>query len=90
MKLKILLMQSTLNCLTMYVRFSTVCWLDNTKQTTGKTLPYLDAKTLRGKTELTYLSEGKIIDNGTKVILVDDETLEKFLTSLFAVIWVAF
>ena len=33
----------------------------------------MDAKTLRGKTDITYLSEGKVVDCGTKVILVDGE-----------------
>ena len=56
-----------------YIRLSMVCWLDDTKKTSGETLPYLDAKTLRGKTDITYLSEGKLVDCGTKVILVDGE-----------------
>ena len=56
-----------------YIRLSTVCWLGDTKKTSGETLPYLDAKTLRGKTDITYLSEGKVVDCGTKVILVDGE-----------------
>jgi len=47
--------------------------LGDTKKTSGETLPYLDAKTLRGKTDITYLSEGKVVDCGTKVILVDGE-----------------
>ena len=56
-----------------YIRLSTVCWLGDIKKTSGETLPYLDAKTLRGKTDITYLSEGKVVDCGTKVILVDGE-----------------
>ena len=56
-----------------YIRLSTVCWLSDTKKTNGETLPYLDAKTLRGKTDITYLNEGKVVDCGTKVILVDGE-----------------
>ena len=56
-----------------YIRLSTVCWLDDTKKTSGETLPYLDAKTLRGKTDIAYLNEGKVVDCGTKVILVDGE-----------------
>lgn len=56
-----------------YIRLSTVCWLGDTKKTSGETLPYLDAKTLRGKTDIAYLNEGKIVDCGTKVILVDGE-----------------
>ena len=56
-----------------YIRLSTVCWLGDTKKTSGETLPYLDAKTLRGKTDIAYLNEGKVVDYGTKVILVDGE-----------------
>ena len=55
------------------IRLSTVCWLGDTKKTSGETLPYLDAKTLRGKTDIAYLNEGKVVDYGTKVILVDGE-----------------
>lgn len=56
-----------------YIRLSTVCWLDDTAKATGETLPYLDAKTLRGKAELSYMNEGKVVSAGTKVILVDGE-----------------
>ena len=56
-----------------YIRLCTVCWLDDVKKSIGEKLPYLDAKTLRGKTDLTYLTEGKIVDIETKVILVDGE-----------------
>lgn len=56
-----------------YIRLCTVCWLDDIKKSVGEKLPYLDAKTLRGKTDLTYLDEGKIVDVNTKVILVDGE-----------------
>lgn len=56
-----------------YIRLCTVCWLDDIKKSVGNKLPYLDAKTLRGKTDLTYLDEGKIVDVNTKVILVDGE-----------------
>lgn len=56
-----------------YIRLATVCWLGDTKKSVGEKLPYLDAKTLRMKNDLTYLTEGKIVDIGTKVILVDGE-----------------
>ena len=52
---------------------SMVCWLDDVKKSIGEKLPYLDAKTLRRKTEIQYLTEGKIVDKGIKVILVDGE-----------------
>lgn len=57
----------------MFVRLSTVCWLSDVAKSTGEELPYLDAKTLRGKSDKTYLTEGKIVDVGEKVILVDGE-----------------
>ena len=56
-----------------FVRLSTVCWLGDVAKSTGEKLPYLDAKTLRGKPDKTYLTEGKVVDVGEKVILVDGE-----------------
>ena len=56
-----------------FVRLSTVCWLGDVAKSTGEKLPYLDAKTLRGKPDKTYLAEGKVVDVGEKVILVDGE-----------------
>ena len=56
-----------------FVRLSTVCWLGDVAKSTGEKLPYLDAKTLRGKLDKTYLTEGKVVDVGEKVILVDGE-----------------
>ena len=56
-----------------YIRLCTVCWLDDVKKSAGERLPYLDAKTLRGRTDITYLTEGKVVDVETKVILVDGE-----------------
>ena len=47
--------------------------MDDVKKSVGEKLPYLDAKTLRGKTDITYLTEGKVVDVETKVILVDGE-----------------
>ena len=56
-----------------FVRLSTLCWLEDIKISKGERLPYLDAKTLRGKSDKVYLTEGKIVDSGMKVILVDGE-----------------
>ena len=56
-----------------YIRLSTVCWLDDIKASSGEKLPYLDAKTLRGKSEKVFLTNGKIVEKVTKVILVDGE-----------------
>ena len=54
-------------------RLSFVCWLNEPSKTAGESLPYLDAKTLRGKAEIQFVNEGKIVNTGTKVILVDGE-----------------
>ncbi len=54
-------------------RLSFVCWLNESSKTAGESLPYLDAKTLRGKAEIQFVNEGKIVNTGTKVILVDGE-----------------
>lgn len=47
--------------------------MDDGLKTKGECLPYLDAKTLRGKAENVIIDNGKIVDLGTKVILVDGE-----------------
>ena len=52
---------------------SLVCWLNNGEKTSGEKLPYLDARTLRGKDEKTFLDNGIIVNKGEKVILVDGE-----------------
>ena len=54
-------------------RLCLVCWLGDGKKMNGESLPYLDAKTLRGKSEKVYINSGKIVDVGFKVILVDGE-----------------
>ena len=56
-----------------YIRLSTICWLDDIKVTSGEKLPYLDAKTLRGKSDKNYITSGKVIESGRKIILVDGE-----------------
>ena len=56
-----------------YIQLSTICWLDDIKVTSGEKLPYLDAKTLRGKSDKNYITSGKVIESGTKIILVDGE-----------------
>lgn len=52
---------------------SMICWLDDIKATSDEKLPYLDAKTLRGKSDKNYITSGKVIESGTKIILVDGE-----------------
>ncbi len=56
-----------------FVRLSNLCWLDDGYKSTGEKLPYMDAKYHRGKSEVTYLTQGKIVNPPCKVILVDGE-----------------
>ena len=50
-----------------------VCYLNNGEVTNNGTLPYLEAKVIRGSKEPKMLSSGVYIKKGTKVILVDGE-----------------
>lgn len=56
-----------------FSRLFNLAWLDDGEKSKGESLPYLDAKTLRGKQELVFINEGKIVEAGTNVILVDGE-----------------
>jgi type I restriction enzyme S subunit len=54
-------------------RLNFVCWLGDGEKNTGESLPYLEAKYLRGKSDATILNSGKVVNPDTKVILVDGE-----------------
>lgn len=69
------------------MRLSSVCWLTDAPKITGEKLPYLDAKTLRGKVNTTLLFDGKVVNAGTKVILVDGENSGEVFEIPFAGIW---
>ena len=56
-----------------FVRLSNLCWLDDGTKASGEKLPYLDAKYHRGKSEITYLTQGKVVVPPCKAILVDGE-----------------
>ena len=56
-----------------FVRLSNLCWLDDGIKASGEKLPYLDAKYHRGKSEITYLTQGKVVEPPCKAILVDGE-----------------
>ena len=56
-----------------FSRLFNLAWLDDGEKSKGESLPYLDAKTLRGKQESVFINEGKIVEAGTNVILVDGE-----------------
>lgn len=56
-----------------WVKLGYICqFLDGVK-ICGKEYPYLEAKYLRGKTDATILNEGKFVEKGTRLILVDGE-----------------
>ena len=55
-----------------WVRLESVCQLMEGERRTGKAL-CLDAKYLRGKSEGTYINEGKFVRKGDNIILVDGE-----------------
>ena len=56
-----------------FSRLADIAWLEDGVKIDGEQLPYLDAKTIRGKQNATMLSSGKIIEKGMQVILVDGE-----------------
>jgi type I restriction enzyme S subunit len=56
-----------------WVRQETLCWLDNGEFVSNVSLPYLEAKCLRGTKEATIVTAGTVVEVGTKVILVDGE-----------------
>ena len=56
-----------------FVRLANLCWLDDGYKASGEKLPYMDAKYHRGKSEITYLTQGKIVEPPCKAILVDGE-----------------
>ena len=56
-----------------WVKLGYICqFLDGVK-IRGKEYPYLEAKYLRGKADATILNEGKFVEKGTRLILVDGE-----------------
>ena len=56
-----------------FVRLSSICYLDDGIKHSGEKLPYMDAKFHRGKGDITYLTQGKIVEPPCKAILVDGE-----------------
>ena len=56
-----------------FSRLFNLAWLDDGEKIKGELLPYLDAKTLRGKKTPVIINEGEIIEAGMNVMLVDGE-----------------
>ena len=57
-----------------------VCRLTDGEKKTDVSYPYLDVKYLRGKKEKDFVTSGKFIKAGTKVILVDGENSGEVFT----------
>lgn len=56
-----------------WVKLGYICQLLDGVKRSGEKYPYLEAKYLRGKISATILSEGKFVEKGTRLILVDGE-----------------
>lgn len=56
-----------------WVRLGDMCQLLDGVKRRGEKHPYLEAKYLRGKVDATILNEGKFVEKGTRLILVDGE-----------------
>lgn len=63
-----------------WVQQNEVCKLTDGEKRTGTEFPYLEVKYLRGKKEKDFVSIGKFIKAGTKVILVDGENSGEVFT----------
>ena len=61
-------------------RLGEVCFLLDGNKQSGVSLPYLEAKTLRGTKEPVIKESGKFISRGTKLILVDGENSGEIFT----------
>lgn len=56
-----------------WVKLGDMCQLLDGVKRSGEKYPYLEAKYLRGKADATMLNEGKFVEKGTRLILVDGE-----------------
>jgi len=56
-----------------WIRQKNICWLNNGIKQKGISLPYLEAKVIRGHKKPDYLNEGIIVNELCRVILVDGE-----------------
>lgn len=56
-----------------WVKLGDMCQLLDGVKRSGEKYPYLEAKYLRGKVDATILNEGKFVEKGTRLILVDGE-----------------
>ena len=56
-----------------FTRLHNIAWLEDGEKIHNKELPYLDARTLRGKQPPLMITKGELVNKGTNVILVDGE-----------------
>ncbi len=56
-----------------WMKLGDMCQLLDGVKRRGEKHPYLEAKYLRGKVDATILNEGKFVEKGTRLILVDGE-----------------
>lgn len=63
-----------------WTRLSAIVWLEDAPKHSGESLPYLEAKYLRGKVIGQMLTEGKLALSGNKAILVDGENSGEVFT----------
>lgn len=56
-----------------WMKLGDMCQLLDGIKRRGEKHPYLEAKYLRGKVDATILNEGKFVEKGTRLILVDGE-----------------
>lgn len=64
-----------------WVKLGYICQLLDGVKICGKEYPYLEAKYLRGKADATILNEGKFVEKGTRLILVDGENSGEVFTA---------
>ena len=78
-----------------WMKLGDMCQLLDGVKRRGEKHPYLEAKYLRGKVDATILNEGKFVEKGTRLILVDGEnsgevfnsTQDEYMCSTFKVLF---
>ena len=66
-----------------WVRQQELCWLDNGQKHSGESLPYLEARVIRGSKESEYKNSGILVEKKVQVILVDGENSGEIMLTPF-------
>ena len=66
-----------------WVRQQELCWLDNGQKHSGESLPYLEARVIRGSKEPEYKNSGILVEKNVQVILVDGENSGEIMLTPF-------